>query len=96
MHKDPVLDTNLNNWKAGVHPYQKRRPGLVTQDYTDLLDNTGVTMMSPYGGGIYVTVRGNRLGEQGGKFECNVTFKGGVIEMPYFVQGTYIALLFST
>ena len=88
MHKDGVLDTNFEKWKNGLHPYQKRRPGLITQDYTDLLDNTGVTMMSPYGGGIYVIVRGNQLGEQGGQFHCDVTFKGA-IEIPYFVQGSF-------
>ena len=53
---------------------------MITQDYTTKIigENTEVTMMSPYGGTIYVDIDGDT--------DCEVTIEGA-IDMPYFIQG---------
>ena len=53
---------------------------MITQDYTTKIigENTVVTMMSPYGGTIYVDINGDT--------DCEVTIEGA-IDMPYFIQG---------
>ena len=54
---------------------------MITQDYTTKIigKNTVVTMMSPYGGTIYVDIDGDT--------DCEVSIEGA-IDMPYFIQGT--------
>ena len=58
---------------------------MITQDYTTQIigENTEVTMMSPYGGTIYVDIDGDT--------DCEVSIEGA-IDMPYFIQGTIIFL----
>ena len=58
---------------------------MITQDYTTKIigENTVVTMMSPYGGTIYVDIDGDT--------DCEVTIEGA-IDMPYFIQGTMIGV----
>ena len=44
------------------------------------VSKSSITMMSPYGGTIYVIV-----GKNAASFDMTID---GVIEMPYFIQGT--------
>ena len=60
MHKDGVLDTNFEKWKNGLHPYQKRRPGLITQDYRGLFPLDGAGLRCLFHNGAIITTNQNR------------------------------------
>ena len=72
-HQDNAFWKNRNRLESGQ---SARRPGKICMNYE--VSKSSITMMSPYGGTIYVIV--------GKKVSFNVTIDG-VIEMPYFIQG---------
>ena len=80
IHTDSLYDDNLNKWIIGKYPYNENRPAKITQEYGRWMlgDSTEATLMSPYGGTIYVIIYGDA--------DCEVTIDGA-IDMPYFIQG---------
>ena len=79
-HQDNAFWKNRNRLESGQ---SARRPGKISMNYY-AISKSSITMMSPYGGTIYVIV--------GEKVSFDVTIDG-VIEMPYFIQGKYKILL---
>ena len=61
IHTDSLYDDNLNKWIIGKYPYNENRPAKITQEYGRWMlgDSTEATLMSPYGGTIYVIIYGD-------------------------------------
>ena len=84
-----IFKKNKPRWEKGQSPYHSR-PGLVWSDYTGGTDRMGsnntITMMSPYGGSIFVYL-----------YDINEAYFDitieGAIEMPHFIHGmTHMSL----
>ena len=76
-HQDNAFWKNRNRLESGQ---SARRPGKISMNYY-AVSKSSITMMSPYGGTIYVIV-----GKNAASFDMTID---GVIEMPYFIQGKY-------
>ena len=78
-HQDNAFWKNKENLEAGK---SAKRPGKLSMVYQT--SKSTITMMSPYGGTIYVIVT---KAHYNNPFDITIN---GVIDMPYFIQGKQV------